>query len=49
MTVIAAEQLLTSKCRPCEGGVEKFTPDEAATQVKALAGWRLSRDGQRIE
>jgi len=49
MTVIAAEQLLTEKCRPCEGGVDKFTPEEAAIQVKSLAGWRLSRDGQRIE
>ncbi len=43
------EPLLSKKCRPCEGGIEKFTPEEAADNLRALSGWRVSQDGLRLE
>ena len=42
------EQLTTKKCVPCEGGVAKYTPDEARGQLGTLSGWRLTHDGLRI-
>jgi 4a-hydroxytetrahydrobiopterin dehydratase len=36
------------KCVPCEGKVAKYTPAEAEQQLKALPGWTLTHDGQRI-
>ncbi len=43
-----ARHLTAGKCVACEGGVAKFTPEEARRQLPALDGWRLVRDGQRI-
>ena len=37
------------KCAPCEGGVVKFSPAEAAAQLEGLSGWRLDPSGQRIQ
>jgi 4a-hydroxytetrahydrobiopterin dehydratase len=48
MTVQTADQLSHKKCQPCEGGVAKFTAEEAKDQLASLAGWRLTADGQRI-
>jgi len=48
MEIQTADQLVTKKCKPCEGGVEPCTLDEAQRQLAGLTGWRLSRDGQRI-
>ncbi len=42
------EQLASKKCRPCEGGVDRLTVDQAREQLGILAGWRLTDDGQRI-
>jgi 4a-hydroxytetrahydrobiopterin dehydratase len=42
------EQLTAKKCRPCEGGVDKLTTDQAREQLAALDGWRLTGDGERI-
>lgn len=42
------EQLVMKKCVPCEGGVPKYSPADAVEQLKSLAGWRLTHDGQRI-
>ena len=42
------EQLVTKKCVPCEGGVPKYSWAEGEEQLKSLAGWRLTHDGQRI-
>ncbi len=36
------------KCVPCEGGVPKYTPDDAREQLAFLEGWRLTYDNQRI-
>ena len=48
METQTAEQLTQKKCVPCEGGVPKYTPDEAKSQLEKLSGWRLTHDGQRI-
>lgn len=42
------EQLVAKRCVPCEGGVPKLSPEEAAAQVGRLSGWVLTSDGQRI-
>ena len=49
MSTQTIEPLQTKKCRPCEGGIEKFTPQEAADNLQALSGWRISQDGLRLE
>ena len=41
-------ELAAGKCVPCEGGVPRYTPEEAARQVAALPGWRLTHEGTRI-
>jgi 4a-hydroxytetrahydrobiopterin dehydratase len=48
MQTQTAEDLIRKKCVPCEGGVEKFTPESAQEQLKGLAGWSTTSDGQRI-
>lgn len=48
MSVQTPEQLTQKKCLPCEGGVDPYSPAEAAEQIKLLEGWRLTHDGQRI-
>ncbi len=48
MQVQATEQLVAKKCKPCEGGVDPCTREEAEAQLKKLNGWRLTQDGQRI-
>jgi 4a-hydroxytetrahydrobiopterin dehydratase len=42
------EQLVQKKCVPCEGGVPKYSLEEARAQLGKLQGWRLTQDGQRI-
>jgi 4a-hydroxytetrahydrobiopterin dehydratase len=48
MQVQAAEQLVAKKCKPCEGGVEPASREDAEQQLKKLNGWGLTHDGQRI-
>ncbi len=43
-----ASAWLQKKCKPCEGGVDPMSPEEAARQIASLDGWRLTHDGQRI-
>ena len=45
---ISTEQLTAKKCLPCEGGVAKYTPQEAEAQLNQLTGWEITHDGQRI-
>ena len=40
--------LSDKKCVPCEGGVPRYTAEQAAEQVAALPGWRLTHDATRI-
>jgi len=48
MQVQAAEQLVDKKCKPCEGGVDPCSREEAQVQLSRLSGWYLTHDGQRI-
>jgi 4a-hydroxytetrahydrobiopterin dehydratase len=48
MTTQTPDQLTNKKCVPCEGGVPKYTLEEAKEQLQNLRGWRLVRDGQRV-
>ena len=43
-----ADQLLTKKCLPCEGGLAPYSLAEAQGQVARLEGWVVTEDGQRI-
>ena len=42
------DRLVAKKCVACEGGVPKYSPSEAESQLKNLAGWRITAGGQRI-
>jgi 4a-hydroxytetrahydrobiopterin dehydratase len=48
METQSADQLVTKKCRPCEGGVDPYSPELAKEQLERLDGWYLTHDGQRI-
>jgi len=48
MDVLASDQLVEKKCKPCEGGVDPCTLEEANKQLSQLDGWYLTHDGQRI-
>ena len=43
-----ADQLAAARCSACAGGVEKYTPLQAAEQIAALSGWQITDDGLRI-
>lgn len=44
----SANDLLTKKCVPCEGGVEACSVEFARQQVAVLDSWVLSEDGKSI-
>jgi 4a-hydroxytetrahydrobiopterin dehydratase len=48
MQAQSTAELVGKKCVPCEGGVPKFSPDDAKAQIEKLPGWRLTHDGERI-
>jgi 4a-hydroxytetrahydrobiopterin dehydratase len=48
MQTQTTDELTQKKCVPCEGGVPKYSREEAEAQIQGLSGWRLSSDGQRI-
>jgi len=43
-----AEQLASKRCPPCEGKVDKLSPEQARERLQAFEGWRLSDDAQQI-
>lgn len=49
MTVQSCEQLQQGHCKPCEGGVDKLTPEQAKAQIAELEGWELTGDSKRIQ
>jgi len=49
MLTQSAEAFQLKKCRPCEGGVEKLSGQEAVDSLRSLVGWRISQDGLRLE
>jgi len=48
MKMQTTEQLGSKRCEACEGGVDKFSIDEAREQLGALPGWELAEDGEHI-
>jgi len=42
------DELCSTRCVPCEGGVPKLTPDEAAAQLQEVPGWELLASPDRI-
>ncbi len=48
MDIESADSLVKKKCKPCEGGVDPATREEALQQLERLGGWSLTEDGQRI-
>ena len=43
MSTQAAESLQGKKCRPCEGGIEKLSHDEAVENLRSLSGCASAR------
>lgn len=48
MPAPTTEQLVRKKCVPCEGGVPRLTPEEAAAHLASVPGWTITADNQRI-
>jgi 4a-hydroxytetrahydrobiopterin dehydratase len=48
MSAQTTDQLVAKKCVPCEGGVPKYSLEQAHAQLTTLQGWRLTHGGQRI-
>ena len=48
MQIVTADQLLTRKCLPCEGGVEPCSLEHSQAQLKMLSNWQLSSDSNTI-
>jgi 4a-hydroxytetrahydrobiopterin dehydratase len=45
---VSSEQLCSTRCVPCEGGVPKMSHEEAKAQLTALSGWELLSGPDRI-
>ncbi len=45
---VSAEQLCSTKCVPCEGGVPKLSQEDAKAQLAVLDGWELMSGPDRI-
>ncbi len=48
MATVTETDLKSKSCKPCEGGVEPLSRDEAERLLNDLNGWQLSDDGDRI-
>jgi 4a-hydroxytetrahydrobiopterin dehydratase len=48
MAIQTAEELRQGTCKPCEGGVERMSEEEARRQLEQVKGWTLSADGTSI-
>jgi len=48
MQTQTASELTHKKCKPCEGGVEPVSPEDARRQLEKLPGWKLSTDAKKI-
>lgn len=43
-----SQNLTARHCKPCEGGVEPLTKEQADELLQQVDGWRLSEDGNAI-
>ena len=48
MAVQTSNELIHKKCSACEGDMALVGPDEAASQLERLPGWRITHTGKRI-
>ena len=48
MQIRTCETLRQARCTPCEGGVPRFSAEEARSQLAELDGWELSNDSTSI-
>ena len=48
MQIVPAEELISKKCLPCEGGIDACTLDHSRKQLSLLPNWHLSEDGKWI-
>ena len=48
MDIQEACELRTKRCLPCEGGVPKYSLEEAQAQIIEHPGWQIVNEGQRI-
>ena len=48
MNTQEATELRAKRCVPCEGGVPKYSPEEAQAQIIHHPQWEIVKDGQRI-
>jgi 4a-hydroxytetrahydrobiopterin dehydratase len=48
MNATTIEELTAKKCVPCEGGMSKYSLDEAKEQMASVPGWELEARGERI-
>ena len=48
MATQTAEQLTSKRCQACEGGVDRYTPEQAREQLQSLDGWQLNQDATQI-
>lgn len=48
MSIGTAAELRKKTCQACEGGVSKFSRDEALRLLEQLPEWRLTDDGKKI-
>lgn len=47
-SVSTTEQLCSSRCVPCEGGVPKLSAEEIARQLPQVTGWKALSGPDRI-
>lgn len=48
MDIQSTAELTQKKCKPCEGGVEPCSFQEANDQLSKLNGWYITHQGKRI-
>lgn len=48
MTVPSTSELANCHCKPCEGGVDPLTSEQAQAHLKAIPKWELDADGKSI-
>jgi 4a-hydroxytetrahydrobiopterin dehydratase len=49
MPAQTASELRSKTCKPCEGGVDPLSRQEAERLLSELRDWQLSQDGKKIQ
>ena len=48
MQIVPADELISKKCLPCEGGIDACTLEHSRNQLSLLPNWHMSEDGKWI-